>query len=81
MSVVTVRPTNPDTTLVNDPLAYGKLYQRPMIAIAYEHAISTNVLYQYESGKKRPSAQTKRVSQLLDFIRRNGLEPPEPLWD
>lgn len=81
MAVQTKNSTNLDRTLVNDPLTYGKVYKRPYNAVAYEHAMSTNALYQYESGRKNPSAQTKRVSQLLDFIRQNGLEPPEPIWE
>lgn len=67
--------------LVNDPLAYGKKYNKPYVAIAYEHALTTSLIYLYESKKRKPSAQTRRISQLLDCLRQHNIEPPEPIWE
>ncbi|MBW4566023.1 MAG: hypothetical protein KME32_34090 [Mojavia pulchra JT2-VF2] len=63
------------------PQEYAEKYKiRPIVA-AYEHCITENAYRkQALSTKNRanPSATTCRISQLLDFIREQGLEPPKP---
>jgi hypothetical protein len=65
------------------PQEYAIKYKLKPIAAAYEHCISENA-YRKQSlataNKTNPSATTCRISQLLDFIRETGNEPPQPIF-
>lgn len=64
-----------------DPIAYGQKYKMSSVKLAHEHAYSsTDMIAKIKNKKRKPSAQAVRVSQLLDFIRENGLTPPEPFY-
>jgi hypothetical protein len=67
--------------LVTTPQEYGIKYNLPPYAVAYDHCISENSVIRYSMkthNKTNPSATTRRISQLLDFIRQLGYEPPNP---
>jgi hypothetical protein len=63
------------------PQNYAQKYRLKATQVAYEHCI-TEVSYRRQmlstENKTKPSPQTCRISQLLDFIREQGLEPPPP---
>jgi hypothetical protein len=62
---------------------YRRQYKLPVSAAAYDLAMSEGNFRRYAittKNKRKPSTQTCRVVQLLDFIRQNGLEPPAPVF-
>lgn len=62
---------------------YRRQYNLPISVTAYELAMSESNFRRYAivtKNKRKPSTQTCRVVQLLDFIRQNGLEPPPPVF-
>lgn len=82
MTVQIKKPIDSEHDLVDHPLKYGEKYNKNKITVAVEHCLTTpDVLYKYEKKQKTPSLQTRRISQLLDFIRVNGFEPPAPFWE
>lgn len=65
------------------PQEYAQKYNLKAIAAAYEHCLTENAYrrqFLTTKNKRSPSATTCRVSQLLDFIREQGLEPPQPIF-
>jgi hypothetical protein len=65
------------------PQEYETKYNLKPIAVAYEHCM-TEVGYRRQKltthNKTNPSAMACRISQLLDFIREQGQEPPHPIF-
>lgn len=65
------------------PQEYETKYKLKPIAVAYEHCM-TEVGYRRQKlatkNKTSPSAMACRISQLLDFIREKGIEPPQPIF-
>lgn len=65
------------------PQEYAQKHNLRPIAVAYEHCISENAYRRQmlaTENKTKPAATTCRISQLLDFIREQGLEPPQPVF-
>lgn len=65
------------------PQEYAEKYRlRPMV-VAHEHCLTENG-YRKQTlstkNKRNPSATACRIAQLLDFIREQGLEPPQPIF-
>lgn len=65
---------------VTDPIGYSIKYGRNYTQAAYEHALSADTMSRYARGVLKPSAQSRRISQLLDYMRSHGIEPPPPLF-
>lgn len=65
------------------PQEYALKHKLKPIVAAYEHCISENA-YRKQTlateNRTKPSATTCRISQLLDFIRQTGHEPPQPIF-
>ena len=65
------------------PREYAEKYNLRPVQVAYEHCI-TEVGYRKQclatKNKTKPSAQTCRISQLLDYIKDLGHEPPQPIF-
>lgn len=65
------------------PQEYEAKYKLKPNAVAYEHCMSETGYRKQKlatDNKTNPSAMACRISQLLDFIRENGQEPPKPLF-
>lgn len=65
------------------PQEYAEKYKFPISKVVYEHCITENAYRRYTlstKNKSNPSPITCRVTQLLTFIRENGLEPPIPIF-
>lgn len=65
------------------PKEYAEKYNLRPLATAYEHCLTENSYRRQlltTKNKRNPSATVCRVSQLLDFIREQGLEPPQPIF-
>ena len=68
---------------VTTPQEYAAKYNLRPIVAAHEHAMTENTYRRYLLSTKNrinPSLITRRVSQLLDFIKSNNLEPPDPVF-
>ncbi|ABA24966.1 hypothetical protein Ava_B0255 (plasmid) [Trichormus variabilis ATCC 29413] len=65
------------------PQEYAQKYNLKATTVAHEHCISENAYRRQilsTKNKNRPAATTCRISQLLNFIREHGLEPPNPIF-
>lgn len=68
---------------VTTPQEYAQKYKLKPMAVAHELCITENAYRRYllaTAKKTNPSATTCRISQLLDFIRELGHEPPKPIF-
>ena len=68
---------------VTTPQEYASKYKLRPMTVAHEHCITENAYRRQmlaTAKKTTPSPTTCRVSQLLDFIREMGLEPPQPIF-
>lgn len=70
----------PESQPICDPLQYGRKHNMPLTLLAYQLGYSsTAALYKIQEGRK-PSALCRRVTQLLECLKQNGIEPPDPLF-
>ena len=63
------------------PQEYEAKYKLKPIVVAFEHCMSETGYRRQKlatENRTKPSAMACRISQLLDFIRESGLEPPKP---
>ena len=64
------------------PVEYAQKYSLKPIKAAYDLCMTEctfrRLTLTTKNRIKNPSASSCRVAQLLDFIREQGLEPPEP---
>jgi hypothetical protein len=68
---------------ISTPHEYALKYNLRPMTVAHEHCITENAYRRYllaTDGKTTPSNTTRRISQLLTFIRELGYEPPNPIF-
>ena len=69
------RPLSPIDYAINHGLTHTKLAREIGIS---ENAVSRYFFSDTAKSKSRPDSRTLRIIQLLDFIKQNGLTPPDP---
>jgi hypothetical protein len=65
------------------PQEYASKHKLKPTVVAYEHCISENGYRKQtllSENKTNPSPMACRISQLLDYIRELGYEPPPPIF-